>query len=494
MRLPLTIALAAAVLAGCGSLDYPSAGSAPPAPSDVPTGASPAPAPVPVIMQAFYWDVPQVTAEGPWWNHLGALAPALGSAGITAVWIPPPYKGHVGKDDVGYGVYDRYDLGEFDQQGTIATRYGTLGELTAAIGKLHAAGVAVYADIVMNHMMGGEGTEQVSLLGGGTATVHTRFDFPGRGQKYSTFTWDATRFNGSDEGGWKQWHAWDFEPYEGGDAYDNLLGAEIRYADPEVQAETIAWGKWITQKLGIDGYRLDAVKHIYMPFVNAWLDAVKGDRFAVSEAWTGDTARLADYAALTGGRTHLFDVPLHYELSHMSEGDGAFDMRELAGAGFVAKRPEISVTFVDNHDTVSAGALHSPVDKLKPLAYAFILTHEGIPCVFYPDWFDGGFGEEIARLIAVRRAHAFGASREYAETDEDVYVFARAGDADHAGLLLLLNDGADAADRTVESPFPFATLVDASGHSAATVITDAAGRGSFPVPARGYTLWVPKAG
>lgn len=34
-------------------------------------------------------------------------------------WLPPAYKGIGGKDEVGYGVYDVYDLGEFDQKGTI---------------------------------------------------------------------------------------------------------------------------------------------------------------------------------------------------------------------------------------------------------------------------------------------------------------------------------------------------------------------------------------
>ncbi|MFT3772408.1 MAG: alpha-amylase [Minicystis sp.] len=499
-------ALAAAILASlpaCGSLDYASTGGVPTSTSDVPTPPASGTAPPPdggpppsssqefVMMQAFYWNVPQQTAAGSWWKNLAQKAPELSAAGVGALWIPPPHKGHVGANDVGYGVYDRYDLGEFDQRGTVATRYGTLSELLGMIGALHGANLRVFGDVVMNHMMGGDGVEQVTLLGGGTASVHTRFDFPGRGAAYSGFPWRADRFNGSDEGGWKQWHAWDFAPYEGGDAYDNLLGAEIRYTDPEVRAEMIAWGKWLTDKLSLDGYRLDAIKHIHMPFVNEWLDAVKGDRFAVSEAWTGDPAKLADYATLTGGRTHLFDVPLHYVFQHMSDGDGSWDMRGLRSAGFVAQHGDMAVTFVDNHDTVNSGALHSPVTKLKTLAYAYILTHPGYPCLFYLDWYEGGLGDELKRLIGVRQKHAYGQGREYDETDQDVYIYARAGDASHPGLLLLLNDGSD-AQRTVESPFANTKLVDASGHGNVEVTTDASGRGTFPVPAKSYSIWIPK--
>jgi alpha-amylase len=496
---PRHLAFAAVCLAAsaCGSLDYPAQPGFTASPVDLPPAVPDAAAPPnvparPVMMQAFYWDVPQQTPAGGWWKSLESKAGELANLGITAVWIPPPYKGHAGVNDVGYGVYDRYDLGEFDQKGTVKTRYGTLAELTSAIGALHGAGVSVYADIVMNHMMGGDGQEQVTLLGGATANVPTRFDFAGRGQAYSTFAWRKDQFNGIQQGGsWKQWHDWDFAPYDNGDAYDNLLGTEIRYADPAVRAETIAWGKWITEKLSLDGYRLDAIKHIHMPFVNAWLDAVKGDRFAVSEVWTGDAARLVTYADMTGGKTHLFDVALHYELQHMGDGDGAWDMRGLKHAGFVDKRPDLAVTFVDNHDTVNVGALHSPVTKLKMLAYAFILTHDGIPCVFYKDHYEDGLGAEIAKLVAIRKAHAFGPGREYDESDEDVYVYAREGEGSLPGLLLFLNDGA-AAERAVASPFPNATLVDATGHVVEEVKTDAAGKGTFKVPAKGYAVWVPK--
>ena len=47
-------------------------------------------------------------------HELAEDAAKLKTAGVTAVWLPPAYKGAQGKEDVGYGVYDLYDLGEFN--------------------------------------------------------------------------------------------------------------------------------------------------------------------------------------------------------------------------------------------------------------------------------------------------------------------------------------------------------------------------------------------
>lgn len=44
----------------------------------------------------------------------------------------PAYKGQAGKDDVGYGVYDLYDLGEFGAKGSVPTKYGTKKSICSA--------------------------------------------------------------------------------------------------------------------------------------------------------------------------------------------------------------------------------------------------------------------------------------------------------------------------------------------------------------------------
>ena len=79
------------------------------------------------MMQFFEWYIP---ADQTLWQKLAKDARHLSSIGISAVWIPPCTKG-TSSADVGYGIYDRYDLGQFDQKGTTATKYGTRDELLA---------------------------------------------------------------------------------------------------------------------------------------------------------------------------------------------------------------------------------------------------------------------------------------------------------------------------------------------------------------------------
>jgi alpha-amylase len=118
------------------------------------------------------------------------------------------------------------------------------------------------------------------------------------------------------------------------------------------------------------------------------------------------------------------------------------------------------------------------------------MRDKGYPCVFWRDFDEYGLGPEIASLIALRKQYAFGGSYEHDESDADVYAYSRTGDGAHPGLLLLLNDGT-ARTKSVKTFFKSQTLHDRTGHSSATVTTDADGNGAFPVPERSYGVWTP---
>jgi len=85
------------------------------------------------------------------WAEITRRIPELAETGYDALWLPPPTKAAGGAYSVGYDPYDRFDLGDRDQCGTIATRYGTATELLQLVRTAHRFGLRVYFDNVMAH-------------------------------------------------------------------------------------------------------------------------------------------------------------------------------------------------------------------------------------------------------------------------------------------------------------------------------------------------------
>jgi alpha-amylase len=120
-----------------------------------------------VMMQAFYWDVPVNAGSfnGSWWDTLSGKMSSLKTAGFTGLWVPPPSKGNFGIYDMGYGLYDHYDLGNYNQKGTTETRFGSRSELNSMISAAHSTSggapyMNIYADIVLNHIYTGDSESQ----------------------------------------------------------------------------------------------------------------------------------------------------------------------------------------------------------------------------------------------------------------------------------------------------------------------------------------------
>lgn len=115
-----------------------------------------------VMMQAFYWDVPvdDQNLNGTWWDNLKNKSTTLKDANITGIWVPSPAKGNFGIWDMGYGIFDHYDLGNYNQKGTTETRFGSRAELESMISTMHTNGIEVYADIVLNHLYTNSGEDE----------------------------------------------------------------------------------------------------------------------------------------------------------------------------------------------------------------------------------------------------------------------------------------------------------------------------------------------
>ncbi len=105
----------------------------------------------PTLLQCFHWYYP---AGGELWPEVAALAPNLHEIGINMIWLPPASKGASGGYSVGYDSYDLFDLGEFEQKGSVATKYGDKAQLLQAIDALQQHNIAVLMDVVLNHKMG----------------------------------------------------------------------------------------------------------------------------------------------------------------------------------------------------------------------------------------------------------------------------------------------------------------------------------------------------
>ena len=471
-------------------------------------------------MQYFEWYLPN---DGLWWKRCAAKAPNLAVLGITQVWLPPAYKGSA-QDDVGYGVYDMYDLGEFEQKGTVRTKYGTRDEYVGAVESFHDAGIRVFGDIVLNHRMGGDALETVTAVtdspenrleqtgGEQEVCVWSKFSFPGRGGKYSRFTWDHRCFTGTD---WdelsrssdsiyrfagKRWDP-DTDPEKGN--FDYLMGMNVDMHNPKVVSETRKWLRWYLQGTGVDGLRLDAVKHIRFPFYRDLLSWIRShgwpDLPAVGEYWSGDTERLKYYLDAVDNEMDLFDVALHYKFFHASEAGAEYDLRGIFENTLVRERPESAVTFVDNHDTQPGQSLQSSVSEhFKPLAYAMILLRkDGIPCVFYSDYYgntalDSPPVPNLGRLIKLRRFYAYG-EQEDCFDDEHLIGWTRRGDGDHPGsgmAVLVSND--DGGSKTMYMGTCFAGLRfrDVTGGCTEAVVIDRHGFGEFRVSGPKVSVWV----
>lgn len=478
------------------------------------------------MMQYFEWYLPE---NGLHWKRLTEQAEALKEAGINMLWLPPAYKGAAGNKSVGYDVYDMYDLGEFNQKGTVATKYGTREEYLQAVTRLQKSGISVICDVVLNHRMGADETENVmaeeelsnnrnqNISGAQDIRAWTKFDFPGRAGKYSDFRWNVSHFSGTD---WDdaakrngifrfEGKNWNRETDTENGSYDYLMGADLDTDNQEVIKETHDWGKWYLDTVHMDGFRLDAVKHISFEFYREWIKDMRqyaqreecGEKqlFIVGEYWSKEIGRLTHYLDVTQRNLSLFDVPLHFNFLTAATSNGNFDMRTLYDNTLLGVDPNHAVTFVDNHDTQPGQALYSFIPAwFKPIAYAIILLRAvGTPCVFYGDYY--GIPHDVVApvtglrtILKIRERYAYGEEHLFFD-DASIVGFTREGDSEHddSGIAVLLTDSVGGKKRMyLGTKMAGCNMVDAMGKRTETVIIGGDGWGEFVVDGGSVSVWV----
>ena len=476
-----------------------------------------------VMMQSFEWDT---WGDGSFYKNLTRDAQKLKDMGIDALWLPPATKG--GSDmDVGYGIYDLWDLGEFDQKGTVRTKYGTKEELLEAIKTLQEAGIKCYADVVLNHKSNGDEKEkfQAIMVDQNNRTqdiseaqdieAWTHFYFPNRKGKYSDMEWHYYHFTGVDYDDLTGTSAiyriagegkyWDDDVSNEKGNFDYLMNMDIDHNHPEVRDEIFRWVDWFIDQTGVDGFRFDALKHISESFIHDLSSHILEDYgaenfYLFGEFWQYSKETMEAYLNATDHEIDLFDVPLHFHLEEASKSMGQYDMRKIFDNTIVSDFPEAAVTFVDNHDSQPGQGLESWVeDWFKEIAYALILFRkDGYPCVFAGDYYGlcgpvktDPLEEMINHMLWVRKTYNYGDQDDYFD-DPSVIGWVRRGDNDHKPLAVLISikDNAEKQMHVGESEAG-ATYVDLSGKND-DVIIDEAGNGLFTVGGGKVTYWANK--
>ncbi len=621
----------------------------------------------PTLFQAFYWDVPSGSV---WWDSLSVKATDLATHGVSKVWFPPPFKGASGGYDMGYGIADHFDAGEFDQYGSVDTRFGSRAQLESALAAYHNLGVEVICDIVMNHTLGGSlelnsyvhdyvmadryplypyGNYMYVWNNAPAETYYLKIraganDFSETAQDdrvgyYSLRPWftDAGGQNADGQPHWYEWNIGDgdsgpFDSYyidlpgrvmegniasvgdvdeynivhnggymelklwssdAGGDRdfkmfelynsngdnvtdsmkihtwtamtpasgrfpksainyhpnpthndilpdyHDPVFGQDLCYYSGNTGDSLKAWGSWLTNTLGFDGYRFDVAKGMDPYFVADWMNQpAMQNRYGVAEDWT-DAASIAYWVNtvntnLTGNKTMTaFDFPLRYALQSICD-DPNYDVRNLHGAGLYNNGldgPSIT-TFVNNHDVWRPyTSAHDPIINDLILAYAVVMTNPGTSTIFWPDYYGGtwyssdstqfftmsGLKPQIDNLLEIRNAFVSGAfhklseiggpvykaasdryGADYSGAETRLYITEREGGAagSSGGSILVVNTHpteALGAWVTVQNSIGATTLQDYTGNNSGQETIAADGRVFVYAGPRSYSIWA-KAG
>ena len=324
-----------------------------------------------VMLQGFHWRSHETY---PWWGVVQNKASDIKNSGFTMVWMPPSQDA---ASNEGYLPRQLY---------VQSSKYGTDVQLKSALGALRTYGVKSIADIVVNHRVG--------------TTSWGDFTNPTWG------TWSVTKGD--------EWTSATGN-YDTGDGYS--AARDLDHTNTTVQNDLKSWMNWLKSSIGYDGWRYDYVKGYAGSYVGNY-NAGTLPYFSVGELWTDlnlgnpDAHRqlLMNWIDATGGRSAAFDFTTKGLLQQAVQYNEFWRLKDSAGkpSGAIGWWPAKSVTFIDNHDTgpshPSGGQNHWPFPGDKVMqGYAYILTHPGIPCVYWVHFYDWGHAAAIKSLMAARK-------------------------------------------------------------------------------------------
>ncbi|KAA8572840.1 hypothetical protein MFRU_003g00580 [Monilinia fructicola] len=415
------------------------------------------------------------------WRGIISKLDYIQGMGFDAIWISPISKNieEVTEYGVAYHGYWPEDIY------SVNPHFGTADDLLALSDALHARGMFLMIDVVVNHM-------------GSPPTVeYSRYVPFNDSSYYHPKSFVKNYDNQQDcEEGWL------------GDEHVSL--PDLNTEDPTVVLTLQTWIAKLVQKFKIDGLRIDTVKHVRKNF---WPDFVRSAGvWSVGEVLSGDPNYLSSYQPYIGG---LLDYGTYYPLKRAFHRDGGsmYELTNLLTPEYRSKFRDMQQmsTFMENHDMPRfTHDTNSDLAVVKN-AMAWTLLTDGVPIIYYGQEQsysgDGDPGSRelmwtsnynitplyqyIARLNQIRKLSWDSGFGTHLTTR--LYVDDNAAATQKGPLLMVLtNQGSQAKPRTIFVPTMFkigTTLVDIlTGESftvkRSTKITIAAGEPRILLPLR----------
>ncbi|GAB2740905.1 pullulanase-type alpha-1,6-glucosidase [Streptomyces bullii] len=362
--------------------------------------------------------------------------------GTTAIWMAPifknqPVQGTGANASAGYHGYWITDFTQVDPH------FGTNEDLETLIDKAHAKGMKVFFDVITNHTADVIDYEEKSYdyLSKGAFPYLTKDGEPFDDTDYA----DAARdFPAVDRDSFPRTPAvpaakkklkvpsWLNDPamyHNRGDStyagesttYGDFSGLDDLWTErPEVvEGMERIYQRWV-RDFGIDGFRIDTVKHVNMEFWTQWATALdayaarqgRDDFFMFGEVYSADTSVTSPY--VTRGRLDsTLDFPFQEAArQYASQGGSARKLASVFGDDYKYTTDKANayeqVTFLGNHDMGrigtflkqdNPGASDAALVKKASLANELMFLSRGNPVVYYGDeqGFTGAGGDKDAR-------------------------------------------------------------------------------------------------
>ncbi|MGX6603474.1 carbohydrate-binding module family 20 domain-containing protein [Micromonosporaceae bacterium Da 78-11] len=269
--------------------------------------------------------------EWPWASIATECTTVLGPKGFGAVQVSPPQE-HVVLPGSGYPWWQDYQPVSYQ----LVSRRGDRAAFASMVSTCHAAGVKIYVDAVLNHMAGGASTGT-----GSAGSTYSHYSYPAAG--YGTNDFHHCGKNGNDDiVSWGD--RWEVQNCELVDLSD--LATESSY----VRGKLVGFLNDLIG-LGVDGFRVDAAKHVPAGDLQAIYNQLNGDPYIFQETIEGGSGEVSP-TEYTG----IGDVT---EFRYGDVVGNAFKDGNLANLANLPSSMLLgsgdAVAFVDNHDTQRNG-------------------------------------------------------------------------------------------------------------------------------------------